>query len=201
MQDPAIFRTLVYSEPWYIHNLRIFRTKAHSEPWYIQKPDTFRTRDIFRTLPTSTMKRFTKIVIGYKYFRKLLFLHISFSRPLFYKTNIGLIFTPEVFIPCKKVWRSRGPGHVKQSLSIEKKISRISLPRITTSWNKKMIYLLQHIRQCPSCRYYSASPTITSFSLYSFSNFTFLTLEKTGNFISNSFVSNWKPLLLILQTK
>ena len=26
--------------------------------------------------------------------------------------NAGLIFTPEVFIPCKKVWEPRGPGVV-----------------------------------------------------------------------------------------
>ena len=43
-------------------------------------------------------------------------LNISFSHSLLYETNImdffntGLIFTPEVFILCKKVWGARGTG-------------------------------------------------------------------------------------------
>ena len=42
-------------------------------------------------------------------------LNISFPCPLVYKINMnflntGLIFTPEVFIPCKKVWESRRPN-------------------------------------------------------------------------------------------
>ena len=37
----GIFRTLVYSEPWFIQNPDIF--KAYSEPWNIQNSEIFRT--------------------------------------------------------------------------------------------------------------------------------------------------------------
>ena len=55
------------------------------------------------------MECFAKIVKGCNYFR-----NISFSRFLLYEINImnflntSLIFTPEVFILCKKVWWPRG---------------------------------------------------------------------------------------------
>ena len=41
--NPGIFRTLVYSVPWYIQSPGIFRTLLYSEPWYIQSPGIFRT--------------------------------------------------------------------------------------------------------------------------------------------------------------
>ena len=50
------------------------------------------------------MKRFAKVINGYKYFY-----NINFSRPLLYEINLiffntGLIFASEVFILYKKVW-------------------------------------------------------------------------------------------------
>ena len=55
------------------------------------------------------MECFAKIVKGCNYFR-----NISFSRFLLYEINImnflktSHVFTPEVFVLCKKVWRPRG---------------------------------------------------------------------------------------------
>ena len=39
----GIFRTLAYSDPWYIHNSYIFSTLVYLEPWYNQNPKIFRT--------------------------------------------------------------------------------------------------------------------------------------------------------------
>ena len=64
--NPGIFKTVVYPEPWHIHNQkhiqnpRIFRTLAYSEFEAYSEP-----------CQTSTMKRFAKTVNGYNYFRKL----------------------------------------------------------------------------------------------------------------------------------
>ena len=69
----------------------------------------FRTRDISKLWQTSIMECFAKIVKGCNYFRD-----ISFSRFLLYEINTinflnaCLIFIPEVFILCKKVWGPRG---------------------------------------------------------------------------------------------
>ena len=69
--------TLVYSEPWYINNPEIFgtrsifRTLGYSELWYIQNSRIFRklaSEACSEPCQTSTMKRFAKIVNGYKYF-------------------------------------------------------------------------------------------------------------------------------------
>ena len=85
--NPGIFKTFVYLESGHIQNLE-----------HIQK-----------LCQTSTMECFAKIVTGCSYFR-----NISFSRFLLYEINImnilniGLIFTPEVIILCKKVWGMRG---------------------------------------------------------------------------------------------
>ena len=85
----------------FTHNLAysdIFRTLTHSKPEAYSKPSQ-----------TSTMEHFAKIVNSYNYF-----CNISFSRSLLYEINIinffnaGLIFTPEVFILCKKVWELGG---------------------------------------------------------------------------------------------
>ena len=56
----SIFRTLEYSQAWYIQNLRIFRTLAYSKSEAYSEP-----------CQTSMIKRFSKIVNGYNYFRKL----------------------------------------------------------------------------------------------------------------------------------
>ena len=64
------------------------------------------------------MEGFAKIVEGYNYFS-----NISFSRFLLYEINItnflntGLIFTTDVFILCKKIWRLRGPGNMYYDLT------------------------------------------------------------------------------------
>ena len=41
--NPGIFRTLTYSEPWYIPNSGIFQTQVYSELWIIQNLGLFRT--------------------------------------------------------------------------------------------------------------------------------------------------------------
>ena len=65
------------------------------------------------------MEHFAKVVNGYNYFRKsLLFRNIGFSPSVLYEKkysimkflNTGLIFTPEVYVPCKKVYESRVLG-------------------------------------------------------------------------------------------
>ena len=93
----SIFRTLVYSELWYIQNQGhtqnsgIFKNLAYSEPDAVQNPGIFKTRSIFRTLiypetcQASMMERFGKIVNGYNYFRS-----ISFSGSLLFETNITI---------------------------------------------------------------------------------------------------------------
>ena len=40
---PGIFRTLAYSDLWYIQNLYIFNTLVYLEPGYNQNPEIFRT--------------------------------------------------------------------------------------------------------------------------------------------------------------
>ena len=88
---PNIFRTLVYSEPWQIQNHRhmqslgIFRTLAYSEPWHLQNQRHIENFGIFRTLGC-----FVKIV------------NIFYEKNIMNSLNICVIFTPIVFIPCKK---------------------------------------------------------------------------------------------------
>ena len=66
IQNPDIFRTismlrtLAYSQTWYIQNAGIFRTLAYSKSEAYSEP-----------CQTSTMKRFARIVNGYKCFHKL----------------------------------------------------------------------------------------------------------------------------------
>ena len=96
--------TLVYPKLWHIQNQRhiqnhgLFRTLGYSEPEAYSEP-----------CKTSTMEGFEKqltdiiIFVSYDYFR-----NISFSCPLVHETNMvfnaSLIFTPEFFILCQKVW-------------------------------------------------------------------------------------------------
>ena len=114
---PGIFRTLlhseieVYSEPWHIRNQKhiqnsdIFKTLAYSEAETYSEPEAYS-----EPCETSKLKRFAKIVNSYNYFH-----NVSFSRCPLYEINMnffhtGLIFTPEVYILCKKVWAPRGAG-------------------------------------------------------------------------------------------
>ena len=128
----VIFRTLVYSESWYIQYQRhiqnpgISKTLAHSEPetysesWANQNPRIFRTGGILRSLSSETsMMECIEIPLmvaiiftSYNYFR-----NISFSSPLVHEINMiffnaSHIFTPEAFFHCKKVWELglRGRG-------------------------------------------------------------------------------------------
>ena len=49
IQDPGIFRTLVYSGPWYIQDPGIFRrTLVYSEHWHIQNQRHIQNHKIFR---------------------------------------------------------------------------------------------------------------------------------------------------------
>ena len=65
------------------------------------------------------MERFAIIFNGYNYFR-----NISFSHSLLYEINIinfikiGLIFTPKVFILCKKVWGLRELGALNFDITV-----------------------------------------------------------------------------------
>ena len=89
--NSGILKTLVYSEP-----------EPYSKSWQI-----------------SSMECFARIVNGFNYFR-----NISFSCSLLYKTNImhsfntGFIFSPEVFIPCKKVSKPKEPGAVNFDIPV-----------------------------------------------------------------------------------
>ena len=91
IQNPGIFKTLVYSRSWHIHNPGIFGI-TEAEPEAYQE-----------ACQTSTIEHFTKIVNCYNYFRK------SYLFPQNIIKTI-LIFTPEVFIIYKNVWRPRGRG-------------------------------------------------------------------------------------------
>ena len=97
--NPGIFKNLAYSEP-----------HAYSERWHIQTCHI--RRPVKYLLPSILLKYLTTITFftNYNFFG-----NISFSRSLFYKINtlsffnIGLIFTPDVFILYRKVWGSKGP--------------------------------------------------------------------------------------------
>ena len=107
----SIFRTLACSQPWYIQKFGLFKTLAYSKFEAYSKP-----------CQTSTIQRFVKIVTGYHYFHKLqlfsMYKHrISSTRSLLHKIDTNffstcLIFTPEVVIPYKKLWRLKRPGTV-----------------------------------------------------------------------------------------
>ena len=107
----VLIRALVYPKLWHIHrhiqNPELFRVLGYSEPEAYSKSSQTSTVELFG-------KQLTTIIIfaSYNYFH-----NFSFSCPLVHEINMifnaGLIFTPEVFILCKKVWvprsRSRGP--------------------------------------------------------------------------------------------
>ena len=103
--EPCV--TLAYSEP-----------HAYSERWHIQTCHI--RRPVKYLLPSILLKYLTTITFftNYNYFG-----NISFSRSLFYKINtlnffnIGLIFTPDVFILYRKVWGSKGPWNVKYQIN------------------------------------------------------------------------------------
>ena len=118
----GIFRTVAYPQPWYIQNQKdiqnpdIFATLVYSEPRYIQQAGIFEIWGIFRTL--SNIYNEALIVNGWMVNGCNYFCGISLSRSLLHEVNImnffntGLIFTLEVVILCKKLWRARGPRTV-----------------------------------------------------------------------------------------
>ena len=116
-QNHNTSRTLTYLFQKHIQNPGIFTTLIYSEPWYIENAGIFKIRGILITLSTSTMKRFAKVVNGYKicitynYFRSISLLR-SLLQGLSIMTflNTGLISTPVVLIPCKRLWHARGVG-------------------------------------------------------------------------------------------
>ena len=85
--EPCV--ALTHLKPWYIQNPNrgifktiyrtrsIFRTLAYSQLWYIHIPCTFRMLAYSKSeaysepCQTPTMKRFLKVVNGYNYFHKL----------------------------------------------------------------------------------------------------------------------------------
>ena len=118
--EPCV--TLAYSELWRIQNPGIFKTRgiqnsgisktlAHSEPetysesWPIQNPEIFRTGGILRTLSNIYDGVLWKTANGYNTFAssqyQLCMYSSSWNKYDF--LNAGIISTPEVFIPCKKV--------------------------------------------------------------------------------------------------
>ena len=127
-QKPDILRTVVYSEPRDIQNPRhfqnhgILRDLTHSKPQYIQEPGIFRSRGKFRTLVYAQPCHIQNPV---KYLRWSIYLRAVFILPNFHKNiftksafqvlclmkqisimiflNIGVIFTPKVFILCKNM--------------------------------------------------------------------------------------------------
>ena len=97
---------------------------VYPEPWHIQNPNHIHNPGICRTLAyskseaylepcqTSIMKRFAKIVNGNNYFHELCFA-VQACRVLYFMKydflfNTGLIFTSDVVILCKTLWRPRG---------------------------------------------------------------------------------------------
>ena len=111
------FVNLKYSEPWHIENQRyiqnpgIFRVLGYWEHRHIQNPDILRTWDIFRNLSNIYDVAFCKTSCWCNYFWKsLLFWQYQFfifctfwnKYSIMNFCNAGLIFTPEVYILCKK---------------------------------------------------------------------------------------------------
>ena len=84
--SPSIFRTLVYSKPWYIQNQRhmqnpgIFRTEVYSELW-----DTQNSTQTKNPVKHSTREHCAKVVNNYSCFTNYnYFCNISFSRSLLF---------------------------------------------------------------------------------------------------------------------
>ena len=124
----GIFITLAYSVLWYIQNLSIFKTRGifrtllYPKLWHIQNQRNIQNSGLFRTLgqpeleaysepcQTSKMEHFEKQLTTSQLVSYNQFCNISFSCPLIHEINmiffnVGLIFTPEFFIQCKKEWR------------------------------------------------------------------------------------------------
>ena len=94
LYNPGVFWILAYSKPEAYQNRVIFRTPKYSEP-----------------CQTSTIERFANIVNNYNDFRNISFLlSLLCEKKCFF--NTCLIFTPEVFILCKKERGPRGPETV-----------------------------------------------------------------------------------------
>ena len=69
LYNPGIFRTVLYSESWYVENQKhiqnpgIFTSLVYSEPPYIQNASTFKIGGIFRTLSNMYDELFWQIII------------------------------------------------------------------------------------------------------------------------------------------
>ena len=122
----SIFRTLGYSQPWYIQNSRIFRTLAYSKSEDCSDP----------LCQTSAMERFAKIVNGCNYFCKLqLFSQYKLAAFSTSRNKYHEIVTPVVVILCKNLWRARGLGTVNfliYPLTCSKKLAYLQI--ITVSF-------------------------------------------------------------------
>ena len=129
--NPGLFRAVVYSEFWHIQNQKhiqnfgISKILAHSEPekysksWVPENPRIFRTGGIYsEPCQTSTMERLEKqltatiVFSSFNYFSHYQLFMSSSSWNKYDLFNAGLIYIPESFIQCKKIWgpESRGPG-------------------------------------------------------------------------------------------
>ena len=96
-----------------ISNFTVFRILGYSEPWDIQNRRD--TQNLFKRIEHFKEQLAAIIIFTcYNYFCNTYHLFISSgSLNKYHFFNADLIFTPEVFIQCKKVWetgsRCRGP--------------------------------------------------------------------------------------------
>ena len=79
IQSHGIFRTLVYSELWYVPNPGIFRTLVYQEPWHVKNP--------VKQLRWSV---FPKIVNVYNYFHNISVPSSKFQVPSSLIKNEGI---------------------------------------------------------------------------------------------------------------
>ena len=109
---PGIFRTLCYPDIfklWYIQNPNIFRTPAYSEPWYIWRPPyihnagIFKIWGIFRYLPRIYDEALINVAAI------IIFPNYSYSCFARWSKYFEVVF-PEVVMPSKNLWRTREPG-------------------------------------------------------------------------------------------
>ena len=107
----GIFRTLLlltYSEPWFIQKFGKFRTRGifralvYLELWHIRNPGIFRTRGIFRTLVYSEPSHIQNPGVFCENS------YILYEINIINSFNTCVIFTPIVFILCKKDVEAQG---------------------------------------------------------------------------------------------
>ena len=85
--NTGIFKSLVYLEPWYIQNLGHIQSSVKHLRWSVMRKQ-LKDCNCFRNINFSRFLRYEINIMNF--------------------LNIGLIFTPEVIILCKKVWESGG---------------------------------------------------------------------------------------------